>query len=229
MGRVWRRSGGRSHGLCRSRNLPVFHGTLEDAELAQRPLMQSSCGTRRSTSGPASHTGSGRPPSAKRRTPHCPRSQWRLLRRRDGARCASAGMATQSAADDAGMEQSSHLPVLVRLCSGQSHRAGGVARISANRLPAGYLVAGARRPSQTLGARIEERCCQWLCRAGWHTAASRRLATAPWLDMYFERACVDERRADAAAHDPSLGLIPVYAPVALSQTSICGGGRCEGG
>ncbi len=79
-------------------------------------------------------------------------------------------------------------------------------------------------------ARIEERCCQWLCRAGWHAGAgSERYTTAPWLDLYFERACVDESRMDTAEREPSLGLIPVYAPVALSHTSICEGGHCEGG
>lgn len=78
-------------------------------------------------------------------------------------------------------------------------------------------------------ARLEECWCQWLCRASWQTtAATEDFPSAPWLDLYFERACVDQERADAAA-DSSLGLIPVYSPVTLSQTSIHWGGRCEGG
>lgn len=79
-------------------------------------------------------------------------------------------------------------------------------------------------------ARLEERCYQWLCRASWQAAGpSERFATAPWLDLYFERACVDEPRSEPAADAHSLGLIPVYAPVALSHNSIHGGERCREG
>ena len=76
--------------------------------------------------------------------------------------------------------------------------------------PAGHL---------TWWARLEERTIKAMSRAGaysWRDGASGRFRTAPWLDLYFERACaVDERTGPLAA---DLGLLPVYAPALLGQT-----------
>jgi SAM-dependent methyltransferase len=68
-------------------------------------------------------------------------------------------------------------------------------------------------------ARLEARGYAWLFRAGWQAAASERFACAPWLNLYFERAAAEHPPVPAAA-DSGLGLIPVYAPLALRQTGL---------
>ncbi len=71
-------------------------------------------------------------------------------------------------------------------------------------------------PGQTTWwAGMEVAMYQTLWRAGSYSAAREPWERAPWLDMYFERAVTDE---PAAARDVGLGLIPVYAPLALRQT-----------
>lgn len=71
-------------------------------------------------------------------------------------------------------------------------------------------------PRQTTWwAGLEAGMYQTLWRAGWSGTSAERFARAPWLDLYFERAATDE---PAAAQDLSLGLLPVYAPLALRQT-----------
>src|SRR5215217_6108552 len=205
--------------FCRSHNLPVFHGTLEHAELVSASF----------DAVVIWNTFDQLP------DPHPTLVQAARLLRNGGLLIIRV---PNGACYDAAMSLNAHLPAWLRSplhvtlawnnlltfpylygyapdnlsALAASH---GFRRIVCR--PDTLLPVPAGHPK--LWARVEERCCQWLCRAGWHTAASRRLPTAPWLDLYFERACVDERRADAAAHDPSLGLIPVYAPSALSQTS----------
>jgi SAM-dependent methyltransferase len=71
-------------------------------------------------------------------------------------------------------------------------------------------------PGQTTWwAGMEAALYQGLWRAGWYTTSEERCVRAPWLDLYFERAVNEE---PAAAQDSGLGLIPVYAPLALRQT-----------
>lgn len=69
-----------------------------------------------------------------------------------------------------------------------------------------------------LWATMEAWCSGWVWRASWQVVSSGRFPCAPWLDLYFERAASDERKAREAATDPGLGLIPVYAPLTLRQT-----------
>ncbi|HEU4685329.1 MAG TPA: class I SAM-dependent methyltransferase [Nitrospira sp.] len=66
-------------------------------------------------------------------------------------------------------------------------------------------------------AALEERGTKLLCRSAgmlWPDDRSRRFRAAPWLEVYFERACAD---ADAT-QQISLGVVPVYAPLAFEDT-----------
>lgn len=78
-----------------------------------------------------------------------------------------------------------------------------------------------------LWARVEERLCHLLCQVSWHAGwSSERLATAPWLDLYFERACTeDESRTQPV--DAGLGFVPVYLPTAFGQSQIGARGMKE--
>jgi SAM-dependent methyltransferase len=70
-------------------------------------------------------------------------------------------------------------------------------------------------------ARLEARGYAALWRAAWQAAAvSDQCVCAPWLDLYFERAAADDLGAQAAATESGLGLIPVYAPLAFRQTGL---------
>jgi SAM-dependent methyltransferase len=71
-----------------------------------------------------------------------------------------------------------------------------------------------------LGAILEERCCEWLCRALRQAPGlGGHYSLAPWLDVYFERACGDrQEKQPATGSNIRLGLLPVYAPTALGQT-----------
>ena len=78
--------------------------------------------------------------------------------------------------------------------------------------PAKYLTAGAI---------VEERCCEWVCRAARQAqGASGQLCFAPWLDVYFERACGNKQDKRPVASDPRLGFLPVYAPAAFGPNSL---------
>lgn len=79
----------------------------------------------------------------------------------------------------------------------------------------------------TRWAAWEAQLYRWLCRASWHAAASERYPSAPWLDVYFERACSEDDEVGWSARNNGLGLIPVYAPLAMRQS----GSECasEGG
>lgn len=76
-------------------------------------------------------------------------------------------------------------------------------------------------------AALECRCYQWLWRASWQATTPRRYSSAPWLDLYFERAASDGQGARESAADRGLGLIPVYAPLSLRQS--CWNRAEEGG
>ena len=71
-----------------------------------------------------------------------------------------------------------------------------------------------------LWAVVERHCCNWLCRAVRQAPGlAGQFPFAPWLDVYFERACADQEEVRPAARSPSgLGILPVYAPAALGQT-----------
>jgi SAM-dependent methyltransferase len=76
-------------------------------------------------------------------------------------------------------------------------------------------------------ARMEERLCHWLCRAIWRAGwASDHFTAAPWLDLYFERACTDDEGAASEA-GAGLGFVPVYVPTALRQSDLNSQGREE--
>ncbi|HEY6085338.1 MAG TPA: class I SAM-dependent methyltransferase [Nitrospira sp.] len=67
-------------------------------------------------------------------------------------------------------------------------------------------------------ATLEECAVKVLCRvaasfSGGNT--QRRFYTAPWLDIYFERACMEKQTEPAGA---ALGLLPVYGAYTLNHT-----------
>jgi SAM-dependent methyltransferase len=77
-----------------------------------------------------------------------------------------------------------------------------------------------------LWARLEERLCHLLCQVSWQPGwSSDRLATAPWLDLYFERACTDDNKAPSI--DAGLGFVPVYVPTAFGQSQLDAPGMKE--
>lgn len=77
-------------------------------------------------------------------------------------------------------------------------------------------------------ARMEERLCHSLCRMSWGAGwASDRFATAPWLDLYFERACTDEEEGTARTRGARLGFVPVYVPTAFGQSQLDSQGMKE--
>jgi SAM-dependent methyltransferase len=71
-----------------------------------------------------------------------------------------------------------------------------------------------------LGAVVEERCCEWMCRTVRQAPGpAGQFPFAPWLDVYFERACADRHpERSVSASDFRLGLLPVYGPAAFGQT-----------
>jgi SAM-dependent methyltransferase len=65
-------------------------------------------------------------------------------------------------------------------------------------------------------AAVEGRFCNAMCRAVWHAAGpSGRLRVAPWLDLYCERACTDIERDRTSL---GLGLLPVCPSPSLTHT-----------
>jgi len=73
--------------------------------------------------------------------------------------------------------------------------------------PAGHL---------TWRGRWEERGVKAMCRLGATLWQDDRHRSAPWLDLYFERACAvwDRPNGDTAA----LGIVPVYSPMVFEDT-----------
>lgn len=70
-------------------------------------------------------------------------------------------------------------------------------------------------------ATIEEHCVKTLHRAGslvWRDGGGNRFYSAPWLDLYFERAF--PRNIALGRWDAGLGLLPVYASVLFGQTKF---------
>jgi hypothetical protein len=77
-------------------------------------------------------------------------------------------------------------------------------------------------------ARVEERLCHSMCRMSWGAGwTSDRFATAPWLDMYFERACTDEEEGKERSREASLGFVPVYAPTTFGHSQLDSQGMKE--
>lgn len=68
-------------------------------------------------------------------------------------------------------------------------------------------------------ATVEARIYDWAWRASWHTSFTERWVCAPWIDLYFERAAAEDLDAPTSARERGLGLIPVYAPLAVRQTN----------
>ena len=67
----------------------------------------------------------------------------------------------------------------------------------------------------------EERAVKTFCRmaaALWPDNRSLRFRSAPWLDCIFERACTDEERP--APEKLSLGVVPVYSPLVFEDTGL---------
>jgi SAM-dependent methyltransferase len=67
----------------------------------------------------------------------------------------------------------------------------------------------------------EEQVVKTLCRAFavlWPDNRSLRFRSAPWLDCIFERACTDEERP--APQNLGLGVIPVYSPLVFKDTGL---------
>ncbi len=57
-----------------------------------------------------------------------------------------------------------------------------------------------------------------LLAALWPDNRSLRFRSAPWLDCIFERACTDEERT--APEKLGLGVIPVYSPLVFEETGL---------
>ena len=67
----------------------------------------------------------------------------------------------------------------------------------------------------------EERVVKTFCRVLavlWPDDRSNHFRSAPWLDCIFERACTDEERA--APEKLGLGVIPVYSPLVFGETGL---------
>ncbi|HJT20476.1 MAG TPA: class I SAM-dependent methyltransferase [Nitrospira sp.] len=97
--------------------------------------------------------------------------------------------------------------LLSRLCEPYGFRLLDCLADELEPVPAGHL---------KWWAAMEERATKWLCRLGavaWRSG--RRFRTAPWLELYFERACVDAEESSAKVR---LGIIPVYAPLTFEDT-----------
>ncbi len=67
-------------------------------------------------------------------------------------------------------------------------------------------------------AAAERHCCNLMYRAAWQAlGVSGRFVVAPWLDLYFERACTDSPDYQQAL-DGGLGLLPVCSSTSLIHT-----------
>ena len=71
----------------------------------------------------------------------------------------------------------------------------------------------------TWWARWEEQGIKSLCQAVaaiWQDSRSHRYRSAPWLDCVFERACAEEERS--MTPKMRLGVVPVYSPLVFKDT-----------
>jgi SAM-dependent methyltransferase len=72
-------------------------------------------------------------------------------------------------------------------------------------------------------ATLEEQSVKSLWRAGTTVWQDDQYRSAPWLDLYFERACAETINLGTAT--AALGILPVYSPLAVNNTGPVTAGK----